>query len=314
MMWCHDKCVGLDKDEPIGLWLCPSCRDTPHVLKNDVTCLKNDVKSIKECTESILTAINGLSTKLEDCVGELHDRITALSKQMHTKDTSMSDKIEQLTDTTNTIKSTVEQKASQILNKTKAVFDKVKAQAVDVKNPNRLSKPLPSNSDRQSNDRSKSGESAQTSENQSKEPTRKTMKPKYKNVQRNKAPAANQDNQRREVQTESNQTIHNETIDLTLDNKKQITQSTLLVGSSILKGVRVQDLKPDTTVRSFFGARVNTIGEKTLILHVGGNDADSGVDLDSFYENYVSLLNDLSAENRHIIVSGFTPRESVDVK
>ena len=77
LMWYHDKCVGLDKDEPIGLWLCPSCRNTLHVLKNDVTCLKNDVKSIKECTESILTAVNGLSTKLEDCVGELHDRITA---------------------------------------------------------------------------------------------------------------------------------------------------------------------------------------------------------------------------------------------
>ena len=85
----------------------------------------------------------------------------------------------------------------------------------------------------------------------------------------------------------------------------------------------MQDLKPDTTVRSFSGARVDTIGEKiskynideckTLILHVGGNDADSGVDLDSFSENYVSLSNDLSAENRHIIVSGLTPRESVDL-
>ena len=150
------------------------------------------------------------------------------------------------------------------------------------------------------------------------------MKPKYKNVQRNKAPAANQDNQRREVQAESNQTIYNETIDLTVDNKKQITQSTLLVGSSILKGVRVQDLKPDTTVRSFSSARVDTIGEKiskynideckTLILHFECNDADSGVDLDSFSKNYVCLLNDLSAEYRHIIVSGLTPRESVDLK
>ena len=102
-------------------------------------------------TESILTTINGgLSTKFEDCMGELHDRITTLIKQMRTKDTSMSDTIEHLSDTTNTITSTVEQKASQILNKTKAVFDKVKVQAGDVKNPNRLSKPLPNNRDGQS--------------------------------------------------------------------------------------------------------------------------------------------------------------------
>ena len=111
---------------------------------------------------------------------------------------------------------------------------------------------------------------------------------------------------------------------MTTENTKPITQSTLLVGSSILKGVRVQDLKTDTAVRSFSGARVDTIGAKlskynieeckTLILHVGGNDADSGVDLESFDDNYVSLLNDLSADDRRIIVSGLTPRASVDLK
>ena len=55
------------------------------------------------------------------------------------------------------------------------------------------------------------------------------------------------------------------------------------------------DLKPDTTVRSFSGARVHTIEKrlsefnidacKTTILQVGGNDADNGVDLDTFSEN-----------------------------
>ena len=53
---------------------------------------------------------------------------------------------------------------------------------------------------------------------------------------------------------------------------------------------------------------------KTLILHVGGNDADIGVDLESFKGNNVSLLNYLSADDRCIIVSGLTPRESVDLK
>ena len=115
-----------------------------------------------------------------------------------------------------------------------------------------------------------------------------------------------------------------ETIDLTVESKKRISQSTLLVGSSLLKGVRVSDLKPGTAVRSFSGAGVDTIGEKlseyniddckTVLLHVGGNDADDGVDLDTFSKSYVSLLNSISAENRRIIVSGFLPRNSVDLK
>ena len=53
---------------------------------------------------------------------------------------------------------------------------------------------------------------------------------------------------------------------------------------------------------------------KTIILHVGGNDADEGVDLDKFSKSYVSLLNSISAENRRIIVSGLLPRKSVDLK
>lgn len=130
--------------------------------------------------------------------------------------------------------------------------------------------------------------------------------------------------QKGEFQQESDDIVDNETIGLTHEPKKYIRQSTLLVGSSLVKRVRVSDLNPDTTMRSFSGARAGTIGEKlskyniddckTIILHVGGNDVDNGADLDTFSENYVSLLNSLSAENRRIIVSGLLPRESVDLK
>ena len=48
-----------------------------------------------------------------------------------------------------------------------------------------------------------------------------------------------------------------------MNQKKHIHLSTLLVGSLLLEGVRASDIKPDTTVRSFSGARVDTI-EKRL--------------------------------------------------
>ena len=325
MLWCHDKCVGFLKEELIGVWFCPSCRHSQQVLLNDVSGLKTEVKTIRDCTDSILTAINGLSTKLENSVGEIHDKIAALSNQIKSNDVSVSDSIENLTVTTNTIKITVEEKADQILNKTKAVFDKMKTQIGGGKNQNQPSKPAPRNNVQLPSNVPSKTSNIQKKENNANQQIQQTTKPKYKRVQRNKPSAPNLEQQRRDQTTKpSRKTDNNETIDLTTDNIKPITQSTLLVGSSILKGVRVQDLKTDTAVRSFSGARVDTIGAKlskynieeckTLILHVGGNDADSGVDLESFEDNYVSLLNDLSADDRRIIVSGLTPRESVDLK
>ena len=77
-------------------------------------------------------------------------------------------------------------------------------------------------------------------------------------------------------------------------------------------------------MRSFSGARADTIGEKlseynidvckTIILQVGGKNADDGVDLDTFFKSYVSLLNSISGENRRIIVFGLLPHKSVDLK
>ena len=66
------------------------------------------------------------------------------------------------------------------------------------------------------------------------------------------------------------------------------------MGSSILKSVKNKDLKTNATVRSFPGATIKSIKSKleqynidncqTIILHVGGNDADNGLDIDSFQD------------------------------
>ena len=52
---------------------------------------------------------------------------------------------------------------------------------------------------------------------------------------------------------------------------------------------------------------------RTVIFHVGGNDAGNGTELDSFCDEYVALLNSLAADNRRIIVSGLLPKETVDL-
>lgn len=95
------------------------------------------------------------------------------------------------------------------------------------------------------------------------------------------------------------------------------------MGSFLLKRVKINELKPDTTVRSFSGATTETLKTKlenynlenckTIILQVGGNDADNEDDLDTFHENYVSLLDSLVSDERRIIVSGLLPRKLVDL-
>ena len=52
---------------------------------------------------------------------------------------------------------------------------------------------------------------------------------------------------------------------------------------------------------------------ETAIIYVTGNDADQGIDLDNLSENYSALLNEFTAKNLSIIVSGLLPTESVNL-
>lgn len=115
-------------------------------------------------------------------------------------------------------------------------------------------------------------------------------------------------------------------IDLTQTYKprKFIKQSTLLIGSSILKNVKTNQLHGNTAVRTFPGATIGTIKSKlsdlniekceTLIIHVGGNDADNGIELDSFCEEFDSLIDSVSDGTRRVIISGLLPRDTVDLE
>ena len=106
--------------------------------------------------------------------------------------------------------------------------------------------------------------------------------------------------------------------------RNTINQSTLLIGSSILKNIKTSDLNDNTAVRTVPGATIHKIKNKlldlnidkceTVILHVGGNDADQGDDLDTFRENFEELLDIVADGSRNVIVSELLPRETVDLK
>ena len=106
--------------------------------------------------------------------------------------------------------------------------------------------------------------------------------------------------------------------------RNNIRQSTLLIGSSILKNVKTEELTDKTAVRTYPGATIEYIETKlselnsdqcnTVIIQVGGNGADNGVGLDSFQEKYEHLLNTVCDGTRRVIVSGLLPREAVNLQ
>ena len=53
---------------------------------------------------------------------------------------------------------------------------------------------------------------------------------------------------------------------------------------------------------------------KTIILHVGGNDADNSTDIETFCDNYVSLLESMQTDDRRLIVSAFCQERALTSK
>ncbi|MEW8547186.1 MAG: GDSL-type esterase/lipase family protein, partial [Candidatus Thiodiazotropha sp.] len=333
MVWYHEQCVGIQKDEPVGLWLCTSCRAVPHTVQGDITSIRNDVEQLQQSTELILTAVQELTTKLDNCVGNINDKLTALSRQISCNDRTMSESIETLNVSTNNLKTNFDQKTCQLLNKTSAVLEKVKSRADSVKTAISPSQRI-LDSEIIRSASSTSSQSTNTNEVTRKQvqPTKEGTNTRDVPINANLKPSGlkNQNSKPKQPKKRISQNVdtrdENELIDLTdtLKPTKFINRSTLLVGSSILKGVKVNELKSNVAVRSFPGATIETLRRRllefnidrcqTIIIHVGGNDADQGCDLDTFSDDYFSLLDSLSSGSRRLIVSGLLPRETVDLE
>ena len=89
--------------------------------------------------------------------------------------------------------------------------------------------------------------------------------------------------------------------------------------------MRTNELKSDTTVQSFPEAITTTLKDelkkyhidkrKTIILHIGSNDAYNGDDVDSFFcDNYIALLETLASDDHRLIVSGPLPRKTANLE
>ena len=255
------------------------------------------------------------------------DQMTSMSRTMNRKELCITESIESLQTMTKNLKTFLDQKACKILNKTEAVFEKVKTHTESFNTfANTTSTPKYQNVDtnktlnypKKAVDKTKNSNMDTNTKNSGKF-TNVINKPHVSKGRPNLR-LHQKRNQSPNITELSNE--RDNPIDLT--EKKQIKQTTLLVGSSILKGIKTKELKPNTTVRSFPGATTETLKEKlcaynldnckTIIVHVGGNDADDAKGLETFCDDFISLLESLADKDHRIIVSGLLPRKNIDLK
>ena len=328
-LWFHEVCVGIKKEDPVGIWACLTCRNVPVEIKQDLNSLKQEVDQLKVYTQTIVKAVANLSTKLEGSLGSINDRLTSVTRQINSKELCLSESLDNLQTTTNSIKTSLDQKSCQILNKTAAVFDKLKAQTENEKNSlstggkitkqREQTKPRSESENRISNTGNSIKQNGPIHRPKSTQQDSKS-KPRLQTQQNSEI------GQTRLKKPQFTNTVGSETepIDLTSKSRKIISKSTLIAGSSILKRIKTHELNTYTAVRTFPGARIETLQTKldefdlekckTVILHVGGNDADNGTDPETFCDRYISLLESLVADDRRIVVSCLTPRQSVDLE
>ena len=86
MNWYHDQCVGLDKDEPIGVWLFVLCHQVPQVLQDNLIDIKTDVEQLKESSKPKITIVSTLSMEVSKNIQGINDKLTALRKQISCND------------------------------------------------------------------------------------------------------------------------------------------------------------------------------------------------------------------------------------
>ena len=328
MSWFHEQCVGLDKDsEPVGIWLCMTCREFPKTVTAELAVMRNELYGLKQSTTSILTAVKSLTSSVERSIGNINDRITAINKQMSTNDKSITGTLQTLATSTNNIKTSVDQKSCQILNKTSAILDKVKTTQTKLSKQNTTTE-----TPHETNALIENRQQVPSTRISSSNPRQGQRSGAPNNVQEQKRQQSNkgQTNKDKKEQTNQKPTHENpndpqETIDLTKNTKplKTMKHATLLAGSSLLKKVNTNQLNADTTVRSFSGATIDSLKSKlseynldqckTVLLLVGGNDADDDIDLETFAQKYEALLTDMMTHDRRVIVVGLLPRKTVDL-
>ena len=103
-------------------------------------------------------------------------------------------------------------------------------------------------------------------------------------------------------------------------------KNTLIIGSSMIKGVNIKGLKKGSLTHAKGGAGIESITEEiklfdlrkfsNIIVYIGGNDAAAGMNIETFESKYNQLIQYIKLKNPHcdILLCELCPRYDVDVR
>ncbi len=250
MHWFNEACVDLCGASTDAWWVCHTCKAIPAVVMS----LQQQISSLTQATSSIVQQLGSLALSFENKFGDMKDQITALAKRHTSVDTTTESQLVSIENGVTTLKKDVDIKTNRILNRSQSILDRVKQPLAPAYHANENLHDAAVTMDTDSNQQQNVSTPGSQARNQA--------------ACNSQSPSV--------VETASSARSHTVTI----------SKPTLLVGSSILKGVSVSELKPTTAVRTFPGATIDSLSAElsamnmeqcnTVVLHVGGQRCRRG--------------------------------------
>ena len=297
----HDSPVNIE-DTPVTVpETSVTIDNTPETVHETPVTIDDTPVTVHDSTETdssvtcmmkqLIKEVSGLKTTLEDhidCtsqqINRIYDEISSVKKVCAVYVQNAERKVDSLTDKTSMVQNELQKIADTSLRRFKSISDQLK-----------------------------------------------TLHESSKKQQLKESPMTN------EPHHSMNRTNNNKTTTENLTtNKPQTTQQhgvtskpqpqknkTLIIGSSILKGVSLKGLDTDISVSTNRGAGIKQIAEKlnsismkdykNIVVYIGGNNISDGMPLQELHDEYAELIRFLKAEGCIVHLCSICPRRDTEV-
>ncbi|VDI47991.1 Hypothetical predicted protein [Mytilus galloprovincialis] len=260
------------------------------------------VTNLKDKVDELEISIQANNLSNASSIQILNDRMTALAKVRMQHDQQSMNKMQDIEAEIQNVNKNLEKKVNMLQGKTQSISDKIKLYEVET---------------------IKLQKSFMPEENLGNQCT--PMLDEDQTIPKTICETILQEHSH-EIEQSINADINEEPQNPVYDTQPKLPLSgsrVLIAGSSVLKGIDPSKLKDYIDVHVHRGANVLDLYEdirnmdlstyNTIIIHVGGNDASSKMNVQQFVDIFHEIINFVRCQNCRAIVSGILPRIQCDV-
>ncbi|CAG2208341.1 unnamed protein product [Mytilus edulis] len=260
------------------------------------------VTNLKDKVDELEISIQANNLSNASSIQILNDRMTALAKVRMQHDQQSMNKMQDIEAEIQNVNKNLEKKVNMLQGKTQSISDKIKLYEVET---------------------IKLQKSFMPEENLGNQCT--PMLDEDQTIPKTICETILQEHSH-EIEQSINADINEEPQNPVYDTQPKLPLSgsrVLIAGSSVLKGIDPSKLKDYIDVHVHRGANVLDLYEdirnmdlstyNTIIIHVGGNDASSKMNVQQFVDIFQEIINFVRCQNCRAIVSGILPRIQCDV-